>query len=277
MNDTGNKDLIKYLSKKAQWVMKETLRIHKIAPETRLASSLSCLEIFVSLYYGNILRFNSENLLWNNRDRFIISKGHGAVSLYPILADLGYFSIDELSKVCTKESFLGGIPDIIIPGIETTNGSLGHGLGVASGIAIALKRRKNDAVVFVLSGDGELYEGSVWEAIMFSAEHKLDNLVLIIDNNKICMLDYCANIIDISPVENKFSAFNWEVRTIDGHNIEELCNTLLYLKNNRNGHPKLLVANTTKGKGIKQLEGDRLCHIKSLNENEINEILERLE
>lgn len=266
-------DLMQFLRDKALWVRKETLKIHKIAPETRLASSLSDVEIFVALYYGKILKFDPKNLNWQERDRFIISKGHGAISLYPILADMGYFPAEELNRACQEGSFLGGIPDIIIPGFETTNGSLGQGLGVACGMAVALKRKQSNSEVFVLLGDGELYEGSVWEAIMFASEHKLDNLVVVIDNNKICMLDYCKNIIDLTPLGNKFKAFNWEVKTIDGHDIEAVYNALHTLKGDRSGHPKVVIANTVKGRGVPQLENDSLCHIKSLKEDEINDLL----
>lgn len=266
--------LIGFLKEKTLWVRKQTLMIHKIAPETRLASSLSDVEIFVALYYGRILKFNPKDINWQERDRFIISKGHGAISLYPVLADLGYFPMEELNKVCQRDSFLGGIPDIIIPGFETTNGSLGHGLGVACGMAVALKRKKSDSAVFVLIGDGELYEGSVWEAIMFASEHKLDNLVVIIDNNKICMLDYCKNIIDLTPLEKKFRTFNWKVKTIDGHDVRKIYNTLHAVKVDRSGRPKVVIADTVKGRGVPQLEGDSLCHIKSLKGDEINDLLE---
>lgn len=266
--------LIEFLKEKALWVRRQTLMIHKIAPETRLASSLSDVEIFVALYYGGILKFDPKDINWQGRDRLIVSKGHGAISLYPILADLGYFPMEELKRVCKEDSFLGGIPDIIIPGFETTNGSLGQGLGVACGMAVALKRQKSDASVFVLVGDGELYEGSVWEAIMFASEHKLDNLTVIIDNNKICMLDFCKNIIDMAPLEKKFRTFNWKVKTIEGHDVQKTYNTLRSVKIDRNGSPKVVIADTIKGRGVPQLEGDSLCHIKSLKEVEINDLLE---
>ncbi len=170
------------LIEKVKHVRRETLVLHYLAPETRVASSLSCVEILVALYYGKILNFKPENIHWEGRDRFIISKGHGAISLFPILADLGFFKKEELSKIGTQGSFLGGIPDPIIPGFETVNGSLGHGLGVACGISLGLKKKKKDESVFVLSGDGELSEGSVWEAVMFAGHHQLDNLILIVDN-----------------------------------------------------------------------------------------------
>ena len=261
------------LKKKALWVRQETLKIHKIAPETRLASSLSAVEIFVALYYGGILNFNPKSINWEERDRFIISKGHGSISFYPILADLGYFDKKELNRVCKEGSFLGGIPDPIIPGYETINGSLGHGLGVACGIALALKRRNRDEKVFVLVGDGELYEGSVWEAVMFAGEHKLDNLILIIDNNKICMLDYCKNILDLEPIEEKFRVHKWAVDRVDGHDIVRLYESLQRLKGGAEGKPKVLIADTVKGKGVKCLEGDSLCHIKSIKQEDIDPII----
>lgn len=262
-----------FLKQKALWVRQETLKIHKIAPETRLASSLSAVEIFVTLYYGGIIKFDPENIKWECRDRFVISKGHGSISFYPILADLGYFSKKELSRVCKEGSFLGGIPDPIIPGYETMNGSLGHGLGVACGMALALKRRNRKENVFVLLGDGELYEGSVWEAVMFSGEHRLDNLVLIIDNNKICMLDYCKNILDIEPIEEKFRVHKWAVDRVDGHDIVRLYESLQRLKGDAEGKPKVLIADTVKGKGVQCLEGDSLCHIKSLKQEDIDQII----
>jgi len=265
-----------FLRNKSLWVRKETLKIHAHAPETRLASSLSAVEIFTTLYYGKIIRYNPKDINWPGRDRFIISKGHGAISFYPILADLGFFPKKELSRVCKEGTFLGGIPDSVIPGFETINGSLGHGLGVACGIALALKRKKKDESVFVLLGDGELYEGSVWEAIMFAAEHKLDNLIAILDSNKVCMLDYCKNIIDLEPLERKFEAFGWKARVIDGHNESRLYNALVDFKIKRAGRPKILIADTVKGKGVRWLEKDPLSHIKNINKEEIDRIISGL-
>lgn len=276
MDREAQKDLIEFLTNKASWARKETLFIHKIAQETRLASSLSCVEIFVVLYYGKIINFNPKDTNWENRDRFIISKGHGAISLYPILADLGYFDKQELTKVCKEGSFLGAIPDCIIPGFETTNGSLGHGLGVACGISMALKQKKRNENVFVLLGDGELYEGSVWEAIMFAGEHKLDNLTVILDNNKVSMLDYCKNIINLEPLDEKFRVFKWDTEKVNGHDINQLYDTLLKLKEEKRNKPKIMIADTVKGKGVPRLETDALSHIKSLTEKEIYELTSKL-
>lgn len=268
--------LLGFLEYKAAWVRVETLKIHKIAPETRLSSSLSPVEIFTVLYYGKILNFDPKNVKFENRDRFIVSKGHGAVSLYPILGDLGFFAKKELGRVCKEGSSFGSIPDSSIPGFEAINGSLGHGLGVGCGMALALKRKRNNAKVFVLLGDGELYEGSNWEAIMFAAHHRLNNLFLIVDNNKISMLDYCKNIIDLYPLENKFKVFNYTTRVVDGHVIRRLYNIFLELKEDKSPYPKVLIANTIKGKGVPCLEEDSLCHIKSLKANEVDNLIKRL-
>ena len=125
-------------------------------------------------------------------------------------------------------------------------------------------------------GDGELNEGAVWEAIMFAPQHKLDNLVLIVDNNKISMLDYCKNIIDLAPLEEKFQAFKWKAKIVDGHNMEEIYNSLKELKEEKGDYPKVLIANTIKGKGVSQLENDVLCHIRTLKEDEINNAIKKL-
>ena len=271
-----NSDLFEYLKQKASWVRKETLKIHKIARETRIASSLSAVEIFVTLYYGEIIKFNPKNLKWESRDRLIISKGHGAISFYPILADFGYFDKKELGRVGQEGSFLGCIPDCIIPGFETTNGALGHGLGVACGISLALKRKGRGEKVFVILGDGELFEGAVWEAVMFAGEHRLDNLIVIIDHNRVCMLDYCRNVIDLGPLDEKFGVFKWKAKTVDGHDVFALYNVLVALKEDKENKPRVLIAHTIKGKGVPRLETDALSHVKNLGAEEIDTILAEL-
>lgn len=264
-----------YLTEKSIWVWRETLKIHKALPSTRIASSLSAVDIYVALYYGNILRQNPKMPFWPERDRFIISKGHGSISMYPILADLGYYDSDELARVGGKKTFLGAIPDPMIPGYETINGSLGHGLGVGAGIALALRRNNSKNNVFVLVGDGELYEGAVWEAIMFAAHHRLVNLNLVIDANNVSMLNYCCNIIDISPLERRLEAFGWQVYAVNGHDMHELHRSLMQMKNPvmENNRPKVLIAHTKKGYGVPRLESDRLSHIKSLTADEIEELI----
>lgn len=259
------------LLSKAGWVWAETLRMHRLAPETRVASSLSAVEIFTTLYYGGLLAHNGADPRWEGRDRLIVSKGHGSISLFPILADRGYFDRSELDKVCREGSFLGGIPDTIIPGYETINGSLGHGLGVACGMALGLKCKGSPSHVFVVAGDGEFCEGSMWEGVMFAAHHRLDNLTVIIDNNRLCMLDRCENIMSVEPFDKRFESFGWEARRVDGHDIQALREGLASFKQRgATGRPAVLIADTVKGRGVPELEQDSLCHIRTLAPAEID-------
>jgi transketolase len=271
------KEIIQLLKRKSSWVRKETLKLHKLSKEMRIASCLSDIEIFSVLFYGKILKFNPKEPFWEKRDRLVVSKAHGAVSLYPILADLGFFPVNELKRMGAEGSILGSIPDSRIPGFETINGSLGHGLGIGCGIAIALKRKRINANVVIVMGDGELFEGAVWEAIMFAGHHKLDNLLLIIDNNRKSMLDYCRNIINLEPLDRKYECFGWKTEYVNGHTAKELYGLLKKVISERNNKPKVIIANTTKGKGVPQLETDPLCHIKSLNHSEIDDAIRRLD
>jgi transketolase len=227
----------------------------------RLASSLSAVEIFVALYYGGVLRFDPAEPLAAHRDRCIISKGHGSICMYPILADLGFFPRIELERVCQAGGILGGIPDPVIPGYETVNGSLGHGLGVATGIALGLKTRKSDRSVFVVTGDGELHEGANWEAIMFAAHHRLDHLNLVVDNNGVSMLGHTDRIVSHDSLSGRLEAFGWDCREVDGHDVVAVREALLQMKSQAGGRPKALIARTLKGHGVPGLEDADLCHI----------------
>lgn len=259
------------LTAKAHWVWSETLRMHRLAPETRVASSLSAVEIFTALYYGGLLVHNGADPRWEGRDRLIVSKGHGSICLFPILADRGYFPLAELDRICQEGSFLGGIPDTIIPGYETINGSLGHGIGVACGMALGLKRKGSASHIFVVSGDGEFCEGSMWEGVMFAAHHGLDNLTVIIDNNKLCMLDRCERIMTVEPFERRFEAFGWQADRVDGHDMVALHASLAGQKGRgATGRPAVLIADTVKGRGVPELESDTLCHIRTLTPEEID-------
>ena len=249
------------LSAKAKWVWRETLAIHRRAPETRIASSLSPVEIFVALYYGGILNFDASNPRLEARDRCVISKGHGSICMYPILADLGFFAKEELLRVCEPGGFLGGIPDPVIPGYETINGSLGHGLGDATGMALGVKRKKLRSSVFVVTGDGELHEGANWEAIMFASQHRLDNLNLIVDDNGVSMLAHTDQIISHESLSNRLQAFGWDCLEVDGHNVNLVRDALAELKSAANGKPKALIAKTLKGRGVPGLENESLSHI----------------
>lgn len=262
------------LKNKSHWVWKETLKIHKRSPETRVASSLSPIEIFVTLYYGGFLRQDPSNPSWRERDRCIISKGHGSLCMYPILADLGYFSKDELNRVCQEGSFLGGIPDPIIPGYETINGSLGHGVGVGSGMALGLKKHNMSQQVYVLTGDGELHEGSNWEAFMFAAQLKLNNLTVLVDNNQISMLGHTDEIISHLDLASKFKAFGWSPRVVeDGHSISEIQSALNDSRNEKSDKPKVIIFHTRKGNQVPNLENAPLSHVTAIKPELIDTLL----
>lgn len=269
------KDTTALLKEKARWVWVETLKAHARMPESRIASSLSPIDLLVVLYYGDILHFTPGKPFDDARDRLIISKGHGGIALYPILSDLGFFPPETLGKFGSAESFLTAIPDAGIPGIETINGSLGHGLGVACGIALALKERKNDRKVYVVCGDGELNEGAMWEAVMFAAAHRLGNLILIVDDNNRSMLGNQDEIMSLRPLDKKFAAFGWNAARVDGHSIPELSRTFSRISNDEGEYPKAVVAETVKGRGVPELEEDPICHVKSLTKEKINAIIER--
>lgn len=258
------------LEQKAHWVWSETLRMHRLAPETRVASSLSAVEIFTTLYYGELLEHRGADPRWEGRDRLIVSKGHGSICLFPILADRGYFDKSELERICQEGSFLGGIPDTIIPGYETINGSLGHGIGVACGMALGLKRKESSNHIFVVAGDGEFCEGSMWEGVMFASHHALNNLTVIIDNNKLCMLDKCENILSVEPFEQRFKAFGWDAQRVAGHDVAALHDALSALKQRTTSKPAVLIADTVKGRKVPELENDTLCHIRTLTHEEID-------
>ena len=262
------------LKDKARWVWEETLKIHKRAPETRVASSLSPVEIFVSLYYGGYLKQDPKNPRWEERDRCIISKGHGSLCMYPILADLGYFSLDELERVCEEGSFLGGIPDPIIPGYETINGSLGHGAGVGAGMALGLKRRGKPQTVYVVTGDGELHEGANWEAFMFAAHNQLDNYTVIVDNNKYCMLGATENVVAHGSLRAKFEAFGFAAFEADnGNDVNDVCEALDAAKANDTTKPKVIFAHTRKGRGVPLLESTDLRHVVGISAETIDKLL----
>jgi len=235
-----------------------------------LASSLSCVDILVALYCGGPLRPMAGRHDRVDRDRFILSKGHGEAGLYAILADQGYFPTHWLWQSYRRGGcLLGGHPDHHIPGIEISSGSLGHGLGIAAGMALAAQLDGREPSFFVLLGDAECTEGSVWEAAMFAAHRRLDNLVAIVDRNRIGSLDYTENYTGLEPFAHKWRAFGWEVQEVDGHDLSTLLRSIEQAREARAGAPQVIVANTTKGKGISFVENDPVWHVRGINPQEV--------
>lgn len=244
------------LTQKSKWLRREILEMCCKAGVGHIASSFSCVEIIVSLYYGGILNYNSQNPKWDGRDRFILSKGHAGVALYPILADLGFFPKAEIDNFC-HGGILGGHPDIQIPGIEITSGSLGHGLGIGVGLALSAIMDNKKFRTYILVGDGELEEGSTWEAIMFAGHHMLSNLTVIVDYNQYQCVGKTEDTIDLHPLAAKFANFGWEYQVVDGHNLNDLKQALSY---SSKAYPNCVIAKTIKGKGISFMEGNPLAH-----------------
>jgi len=222
-----------------------------------LAPALSCIDIFVVLYFGGIV--NKDNIFNENRDRVILSKGHACAALYAVLAKIGYFPQKELLTFYKKNTRLGGHPNVVLPGIETATGSLGHGICFATGVAKAAKIDKKDYKTYAIIGDGEMQEGSVWEAAMFAANHHLDNLIVILDRNGLQASTEVNKIANIEPVREKWNAFGWNVEEVNGHNFEELQVVLERAKRGKQ-KPTFIIANTIKGKGLSFVENNPEWH-----------------
>ncbi len=240
-----------------------------------LASAFSIVEILYSLYINKNLNYDPKNPMWENRDIFILSKGHGSLALYSVLQEVGFFDLDYLKSFCKKGSPLGGEPCIPnIPGIEATTGSLGHGLSVGVGIALAKKLDGRKEKTYVLLGDGECEEGTVWEAIMFAVHYKLNNLVAILDCNHIQKMGTTKDIMSIDNWKNKFEAFGWEVREVDGHNVKDL--DKVFQKKNETEKPMIIIANTVKGKGVSIVENDPRWHWRLPSKKELKVFMQEL-
>ncbi len=225
-----------------------------------LAPAYSCVEILVALYYGGILRFDPKDPHWKGRDRFVLSKGQAAASLYACLAGLGFFPEKELMTYTWEGSRLGGHAENAVPGVEAFTGSLGHGLSLCAGMALAAKSAAHKHLCVALLGDGECHEGSIWEAAMFAGSHKLDNLVAIVDNNGLSATDYLKNYLPLDPLEQKWAAFGWDVVHVRGHDLEDLLDVLGSMRTRRSERPLVIIAHTIKGKGISFIENKPLWH-----------------
>jgi len=236
-----------------------------------IAPSFSCVEILVALYF-KILNIDKNNLNDENRDRFILSKGHASSALYSILAKKDIIEEKLLDTFCQKDGILGAHPEAhSIPGIEVSTGSLGHGLSFGSGIALAGKIDNKNYKVFVLLSDGECQEGSVWEAAAFASHHKLDNLVAVVDYNMLQSLGRTNEILSLEPFNDRWKAFGWGVKEVDGHNISKIIENLASLPYTNN-KPSVLIAHTVKGKGISFMENVPLWHYRIPNNREEIEI-----
>ena len=267
-------EYLAFLSAKAKWVRETTLKMIAEAGSGHPGGSLSEVEILIALYY-HVLQVNPANPQWPDRDRFILSKGHCCPSLYAILADLGFFPTEELMTLRKYGSLLQGHPSIITPGIDTVSGSLGNGLSIGLGMAMAGKKNKKSYHIYVLLGDGELQEGSIWEAAMCAAHHQLDSITAIIDRNQLQITGETERVLGIEPLEKKWSAFGWNVMHVNGHNISALISIMETKYDNK--RPTVIIADTIKGKGVSFMENNLTWHGGSLTEEQLRDALRELE
>lgn len=258
--DSENPDLISFLTAKTKKIRQDTFEMVINAGKGHLGGSLSVLEVLIALYYGGILKFDPQNPKWEFRDILILSKGHSSNSLYTILADLNFFPKSELSTFSKNGGILGQHCDHNIPGIEFITGSLGHGLGLASGVAFGRKLDGKKNLTFVILGDGECHEGSVWEAAMFASHHKLNNLIAIVDRNKLGSEDFTEKTCRLEPLSQKWQGFGWEVLEINGHSFPEILSVLKKCRDRENWKPLMIISNTVKGRGLSCLENLPRAH-----------------
>ncbi len=247
--------------------------VHR-AKASHIGSALSICDI-VAVLYGQVMRVDPKQPDAPNRDRFILSKGHACVAVYAALAESGFFPPEDLLKYGQDHSVMMNHISHKVTGVEFSTGSLGHGLPFGTGKALAAKRRSLDWRTFVLLSDGELGEGSNWEAMMFAAHHQLDNLVAIVDYNKLQSLTTVDKTLRLEPLADKARAFGWVVREVDGHNHIELSN-LLGSAPLEHGKPLFLIAHTTKGKGVSFMENSVDWHYKSPTTEQLEQALEEL-
>lgn len=255
-----NEDTNKYLKEKARFVRNKVLDMILLAKKGHIGGAFSCTDIIVSIYYSGLFDFRPNDPKFEERDRFILSKGHSCPALYVVLADLGFFPISELDTFCKNDSRLEGHPDVNIPGIDVTTGSLGQGLSIGSGIALSAKLNNKNFRTIVLLGDCECHEGSVWESAMFSGHYKLHSLIAIIDYNKQCATDFAKDSINLSSIVDKWEAFNWNVITLDGHSFDELLNAFNHIQKSNMQKPTVIIAETIKGKGVSFMEKELIWH-----------------
>ena len=259
----------------AKKIRLHALRMTSLGGSSHIGSILSMTDL-VAVLYGAILRVDSQNPKWPGRDRFILSKGHAGAGVYAALAEKGFFDVKTLDKHYQDGSILSGhISHKGVPGVELSTGSLGHGLSVGAGMAYGAKLDQQRHRIFVLMSDGECDEGSNWEAILFAAHHGLDNLIAIVDYNKLQSIGLVSETLGLEPFTDKWRSFGWSVREIDGHNHTEINETLANLPLDIE-KPSCIIAHTTKGKGVSFMENSVLWHYRTARGEEYTAALKEL-
>jgi len=268
-------ETVKRLTRISFDLRRDIVKMIGVGKAGHLGGSCSLVEIVAALYFQH-MRFDPANIRDPNRDRFILSKGHAVLVQYAALVELGVIPREEVQKVKTLDGLLQGHPDLKMPGIEAVTGSLGQGLSIGVGMALALGLNKSPARVHVIMGDGELSEGQLWEAAMAAARYKLDNLVGIVDRNRIQATGPTKDIFDIPHIEKKWEAFGWNVLTVNGHDVTAVLEALDTAKGNK-GAPTVIVADTVKGKGVSFAENTAAFHNGIMNQEQYNTALSEID
>lgn len=249
-----------FLKDKAHQLRTEMFEMCVNAGHGHISSGFSCTDVLTSLYYAGHLVHDPNNPEWEGRDRFFLSKGHGAIILYVVLADRGYFPKEELKDFSQRKGKFSIHLQKDVPGAEISAGSLGHGFGMAIGSALASKLNRELHLTYTLIGDGESYEGSIWEGAMFASQQKLNNLVAILDRNYQATLGFTENFLKLEPLREKWEAFGWRVKRIDGHDFNQIEEALADIRRRPSDKPTIVIADTIKGRGIDHLSHKPLSH-----------------
>lgn len=266
---------LEFLKEKAKIIRRHIIRMTGAAGSGHPGGSLSAADIITYLYFKE-LRVDPENPAWPNRDRFILSKGHAAPVLYAVLAERGFFPIEELIKLRKIDSPLQGHPDMKkVKGVEMSTGSLGTGFSTSIGMALAARMDNKDNRIFVMLGDGEIQEGQVWEAAMAAAHYKLDNLIAILDYNGLQIDGPVTDVMSPEPLPDKWRAFGWEVIEIDGHDFNSIERAIKTAKEIK-GRPTMIIAKTIKGKGVSFMENQAGWHGSAPNQEQVEQALQEL-
>jgi transketolase len=269
--------LISLLTAKAKLVRRETVRLTRIAGAGHYTGTFSAAELFAALYYAQ-LRYRPGQPDWPDRDRFVLSKGHAAIGLYPVLADVGFFDPALLDNYTRLHSRFGDHPDMRkIPGIDFSSGSLGHGLSTTLGMTLAARVQGRPYRSYVILGDGELCEGQVWEAAMAAGHYRAGSLVAIVDRNQLSIDGPTESIMGVEPLDEKFRAFRWQVQRIDGHDFDAILDAFAGLATDPHGPPQMIIADTVKGRGVQRMELDTNWHVGNLVGADYDDVLAEIE